>query len=322
MSPRFDLIDIVQTLQKRIRYILIISLIAAVLAAVLYLVRAKKYKSTATFFVSNPLYVDRTNLFRTEHSQFIDYFGSENDMDKIVAIANSDSLARRVIIEQNLGEAYKLDASKPDEMAQLVDIFHSKYEAKRTENSTMEVSYTDKDAARTSNTANAIAKGISELFGSYYSNIRSHIELSLQNKIRETDSAIVKMTDTLAGLRERYGIYDIISPSRKNMITGSLKSTGPGFGRAMEDIQTIESTKDQLVMNRAEFMTVINEFNTSRSGDMPLVQTLNKAYQPYKSKDFGLLGTIVVAFIVALLFSSLWVLLVSYFRVLTTTERA
>jgi capsular polysaccharide biosynthesis protein len=322
MPPRFDLIDIVQTLQRRFRYILIISLIAAILAAIAYLMRSKKYRATATFFISNPLYVDRTNLFRGEQSQFIDYFGSENDVDKIVAIANSDSLARRVIHAQNLGEAYKLDASKQEELAQLVSIFHSKYEAKRTENSTMDISYTDVDPKRAAAVANEVTNAIAAIYSGYYSNIRSHIEASLQKKIRETDSAIVKMTDTLSALRERFGIYDIISPSRKNMISGSLRSTGAGFGRAMEDIQTIEATKDQLVINRAEYLSVINEFNTSRSGDMPLVQVLNRAYPPHKSKDFGLMGTIVLSFLVALFFSSLWILLVAYFRVITTTERA
>ncbi len=322
MSPRFDLIDIVQTLQKRFRYILIISVAAAVLGAVVYLVRTKKYKATATFFISNPKYVDRTNLFRGEHSQFIDYFGTEDDVDKVVAIANSDSMARKVILSQNLGPAYGLDVSKPEDMSKVIGMFRGSYEAKRTENTTMDISFTDSDPQRAADIANDATKAISAIYASYFANIRTHIESSIQTKIGETDSAISKMTDTLAAMRERYGIYDILSPSRKNMISGNLHSTGAGFGRAMEDIQTIESTKDQLVINRAEYLTVLNEFNTSRSGDMPLIQPLNKAYAPYKTKDFGLVGTIAISFLVTLFFSALWVLLVAYFRVVTTTERA
>ncbi len=321
MAPRFDLVDIIQTLKRRVRYILVISLTAAVLSAIVYLVRAKKYKATATFFISNPRYADRTNLFRVENSQMLDYFASEDDIDKVVAITGSDSLFRQVIHTQKLGAIYKLDETKPDEMANLITIVRSNFEAKRTENKSMDVSYISGDPQRAADIANAFTATIASMYSSYFTNLRSHVEASLQTKIRETDSAIVKMTDTLAGLRERYGIYDIISPSRKNMISGTMHSTGAGFGRAMEDVQTIESTKDQLVMNRAEYMTLINEFNASRSNDMTLIQLLNRAYRPYRSKDFGLIGTIAISFLVALFFSCLWVLIVAYLRSVTTAER-
>src|SRR5215217_5845574 len=97
MVPRFDLVDIVKTLQQKLRLILIVTIAAAVIGAVFFLVRKKQYKAKTAFFVANPLYVDRTNLFRGDYSQFIDYFGKDDDVDKIMAIAKSDSLQRRII---------------------------------------------------------------------------------------------------------------------------------------------------------------------------------------------------------------------------------
>lgn len=322
MVPRFDLVDIVKTLHQKLRLLIIVTIIAALVGAVAFLVRKKQYKAKTAFFVANPLYIDRTNLFRTDYSQFIDYFAKEDDVDKVMAIAKSDSMQRRVIDKLQLGKVYGKDPSNPKDLFKLMEIFEGNFEIKRTEYTSVEVTYTDADAKVAADVANEIVKTISEMYSSYYASLRNHVQHSLQAKISEIDTTINRLTDSLAVLRDRYQVYDLISPSRKNIISGTMRSGGQGFGRGIEEIQNIESVKDQLVTDRAEYITIINEYTTgTKAGDLPLVQTLTNASAPYKAMGFGLLATIAISAIVGLFFCALLVLLLTYFRAILNTER-
>src|SRR5690606_20823244 len=126
-TPRFDLVDIAKTLQKRSRYILIITIAATAVGAVLHFLLPKKYEATAELFVANPLYADRGNIFRNRNAEFINYFGNEDDIDKVIAIAKSD-LARKIILEkQDLAKVYGFDTSKKDDRMKLASHFKKNF---------------------------------------------------------------------------------------------------------------------------------------------------------------------------------------------------
>lgn len=324
MVPRFDLVDIVKTLQQKFRLIVIVVVAAAVVGAITFFVRKKIYKGKAAFFVANPIYIDRANLFRADYGNFIDFFAKEDDLDKVMAIAKSDSLQLRVINKMRLDSVYKLDPAKPKEQLKLMQLFEGNYEIKRTEYTTLEVSYTDEDPVRAAAVANELQNSISEMYSGYYANLRNHMSSVLHTKVRQMDSTIATLTDSLVVMRDRYQIYDIISPSRNNLITSNLGSRNitPGLGRGVEEIQNIESIKDRHVTDRTEYLTILNEFETSqRTGELPLVQSLSKAKVPYKPNDFGFVVTVIICGAVGFFFSVLWILLTTYLRLLLNTKR-
>src|SRR5690606_24892198 len=147
-TPSFDLVDVTQTLRNRRRFIITITVIAAVLGAALYFVRKKKYEAQADFIMSNPLYADRNNLFRANEMRFVDYFGGDDDVDRILVVAESDTVRNLVAQRLNLAEAYKLDMSKADDRDKLKGIFKKYYKIDRTEYKTCQVFYTDTDPER------------------------------------------------------------------------------------------------------------------------------------------------------------------------------
>src|SRR5262249_8402182 len=144
-APGFDLIDIAHALNRKRNLILIVTILSGITAAIFYLVSKKDYQAKTEFFVSNPLYSDRNNLFRTHESRFVDYFTNEDDMDKVIAIANSEILRVKVVDHQGLFTAYDLDSTRQSGKAKMAVQFRKKYDVKRTENQNMEISYTDTD---------------------------------------------------------------------------------------------------------------------------------------------------------------------------------
>lgn len=322
-TPRFDLVDITQTLRNRGKFIITITVIAALLGAVLGLLRKKKYEAQADFIMTNPLYTDRNNLFRANEMRFVDYFGGDDDVDRILVVAESDTVRNMVAQKLNLADAYKLDLSKEDDRDKLKSIFKKNYKIDRTEYKTCQVFFTDTDPHRAAAVVNESMKAMEAVFRGYYVGMRKKTYTAIEAKISDLDSSIASLTDTLATLRNQYGIYDIISPGRMNVITGSIKSNGSGnFGQGVEQIQNIEAIKDQLVTDRARYVSLLNEFSTGNSADgLPLLQPISAAQAPVDQKGPGTVVTIIACMLLGFFFSSLYILATTYYRLLIAVER-
>lgn len=322
-TPRFDLVDITHTLRNRGRFILIITVIAAVLGFALSLVRKKKYQSQADIIMTNPLYTDRNNLFRANEMRFVDYFGGDDDADRVLVIAESDTVREMVAKKLNLADAYKLDMSKAEDRDKLKGIFKKNFKVDRTEYKTCQMFYTDTDPQRSAAVLNEAIVAMEEIFRSYYVHMRGKVSGAIKNKVTEMDSSIVALTDTLAVLRDKYKMYDIVSPGRQNLVLGSIKSSGAaGFGKGVEEIQNVEAIKDQLVADRAKYFSLLNEFSTGNSAsDLRLIQVITAARPPVDPKGPGLAMTVLACMLLGFFFSALYVLITTYYRLLIAVQR-
>ena len=320
-TPRFDLIDVVQTIRRRRSFVISVTIIAALLGAIFYMVKKKKYEAKTEFFVANPLYADRNNIFRTIETKFVDYIGGDDDLDRVTVIGESDTLRMDVIRRLNLAEAYNIDTTKPKELQKLKEIFKNSFDIKRTEYKDVILTYVDTDPQRAAAVANASVKAIEQTYRDYYNNMRHDVCVSLQAKVDEMDSTISSLTDTLAALRNKYNVYDIISPARENLVISNVK-TSSGSGLGIEEIQNIEATKDQLVADRAKYISLLNEFSFgTKKGEMQLVQVTTKAEPPVKPKGPGLVLTVIGCLLIGFFFSVCYVLITSYYRLLISVER-
>jgi uncharacterized protein involved in exopolysaccharide biosynthesis len=317
----FDLVDIIRTIQKQKRFILIITIAGMALAGASVLVKKKKFKAEARFLVNNPLYGDRNTLFRSIDTRYVDYFGGDDDLDKIMAFAGSDTVRNRIIRNCQFQVIYKKDINDPKGYAELMSIFKKNFNIKRTEYKDVEVSYTDYDPQTAANVANMSVKVLEETYRQYYNNIKNGIYKSINDQVTKLDSSINTLTDTLATMRDQYGIYSIISPARQNVITSEIKGGGKGYGRAIEEIQNIESIKDQLVADRAHYISALNEFYATTNSALDFVKVITRALPPTNAAGLSAEITLVAAGLLSFFFSTLYVLLMAYYRKLNAIER-
>lgn len=286
-TPRFDLVDIAKTLQKRSRYILIITIAAALVGAALHFIMPKEYEATAELFVANPLYADRGNIFRNRNAEFINYFGNEDDIDKVIAIAESD-LARKLILDkQDLAKVYNLDTSVKKDRMKLASIFKKNFKVTRTEYQGMEMSYTDKDPVISANVTNQAVMVTESLYKDFYNQLKQNVCNSLKKNIEEIDSAINSFN-----------------------------------GASALDAQTLAATKEQFIKDRAQAISLLNEFSTGiKDDEMSLLRVISAASPATEPKGLGLGYTILACGLIGLFFSTIWVLISAYFKTLTSIER-
>ena len=314
-TTRFDLVDIIRIVERRKRFIIIVTLAALVLGLVFHLFRAKKYEAKAAFFVSNPIYSDRSNIFAGADSRYTDYFGDEDDIDRVIALSESDTITTQIIRNSGFDKANKLDLNNPDERNRLKQLFKKSLDIKRTEYKLMELYFTDKDPVLAATVANEAVKDIELGYRNFYNSRKEGVYKSIHNKLGELDSSINALTDTLTRLRNESGIYDIISPNRQNLVTSRIQSNGKDEGRYIELIQNFEAVKDMLVTDRAKYISLLNQYSTGvGTGELGLFHSITIAKPPVETAGPGLFIVLAASFFLGLFFSILYVLLTTYYR--------
>jgi uncharacterized protein involved in exopolysaccharide biosynthesis len=166
-TPRFDLVDIAQTIQKRSKFVVLMTTLAAAFALVFYLVQPKTYKAQTEIIPISPRLAERSNLY-SKAPVFVDYYADEDDVDKVLGFASSEIVRNAVIQKTNLAQVYQLDAAKPVEKQKLSKLFQDNYQIKRTEYQNILVSFTDKDPQRAAGIANTAVQEIEAAYRGYY----------------------------------------------------------------------------------------------------------------------------------------------------------
>ena len=306
-NPRFDLVDIIQTLRKHRKLLLVAVVVSAILGGLFYVLGKKKYKAEADFIVSNPLYADRNNLFRNRDTRFVDYFGGDDDLDRVLVIAVSDTL-RNVVAEQlNLWDAYKLDRTKPEDRLKMKEIFKDVYKMERTEYTTGKVYFKDTDPVRAAAVVNLSIDVAEGIFRSYYLKMKNNVA----NSMKESIAAIDKRIEELNG--------------RQIAMTGKINAGMDRAERVKLETEFMEATvlREQLIKDKANNITILNELLTGvdTSDKNRYLQVITPATPPEKPAGIGLVLTVVGAAFFGFFFVSIYLLIVTYYRLLINTAR-
>jgi hypothetical protein len=215
----------------------------------------------------------------------------------------------------HLAEAYSIDVSNRKGEQQLERRFSKNFNIMRTEYKDIILSYVDTDPERAAKVTNECVNVLEDVFGAYYRDMRKNMYMSISEKIHDEDSMINSLTDSLAMLRDKFGIYDIISPSRYNLMLGSIKENGKkDFGRGVEQIQNVESLKDEIVSDRAKQTTIVNQFKTGQRPDqLPFLKVVTEAKNPISPKGIGGMYTVLACMFLGFFFTAMLASLADFY---------
>ncbi len=267
---RFDLFEIVRIGLKWWKHIAAFAFIIAVATAIYMFTLKNVYSSSAVFYPAGALIGTRDNLFRTEVQDGLDMIGLDNEVDRLVAIGNSSPILSDLIKKFDMPKHYKIDVVKdPKGNEKVYKLFSKAFKVSKGANNNLELSMSDRDDVLASKIANDALIAIQENVRSYYSNSAEGIAQAMELQMKMQDSTISSLTEKLIVLRDKYGIYDIISPSRKTEASVNTRNA-----RGLEEVQTLEELKDKYVMDRAKYESIRNEFRTSKSKSIPYLHVI------------------------------------------------
>ena len=294
------------------RFILFYTLAIVLLCGLLRLIIPEKYEAEAVFMVKNPMYKDKNNLYSYDN-KLVDYFANEDEMDKLISMAESDSVQLKIISSMKLDSLYRYNMNDAKEMYKLRKRFNKRLKIYRTENKNVVLAFSDPDPVRAAHVVDVYINMVAKATDALYMNMRQENKALLTGKIKEEDSTLKLLTDSLVNLRETYKIYDIVNPRRSNIIVGNVNwKGGKDFARGLELIQNVEAIKDELVSEKARHITLAAQYDVSDvSKTGTILQVVKNAKVTYKPQEPSMPTTLLCAFALGL-FSGIVLVLRSY----------
>ncbi|MBP7273290.1 MAG: hypothetical protein KA974_05590 [Saprospiraceae bacterium] len=211
-SNNDNLFDAIGTLVKWRKAILKVCAAALLGSVVVSLLLPVYYKSTTIFYAASPDLAKPEHLFGTS-TKDMEYYGSDEDIDRLLTIAESDETIQFLIDSFDLYQHYDIDSSDAKAQYKIKEHFLDLYEVKKTKYDAIELSVEDKDkqlAARIANTArNRIDIASQKLIKESQQNLVTTFEKGIASK--EQQQTI--LADSLARVRKQYGIYDLETQS-------------------------------------------------------------------------------------------------------------
>ena len=106
---QFNITELTNALFKRWKFIAVITIVSVILAAGAIFFITPKYTATTKLLPGNAVLADKARLFNDEIQHLYSFFGSGDDLDRLMSMASLDTSLKQVIHEFNLISYYEIE---------------------------------------------------------------------------------------------------------------------------------------------------------------------------------------------------------------------
>lgn len=208
MENNDNLMGVLVTLFRYKRQILWATLATAVGTALIsFLFLDNYYKSTTTFYPVSPDVFKPEQMFG-QSTKDMDYYGGENDVDRLLTIAQSGELYDFLIKKYDLYRHYKIDSSGEQAPYKVREALEGLYSVKKTKFNAIEISVEDKDRRLAADMTNAARDKVDEIAQRLIREIQANLIRAYETSFTEKNKTLRGMGDTLMQMRNSYGVID------------------------------------------------------------------------------------------------------------------
>ena len=286
MKQQDSLLGVVKTIFSHLRYIVAVCTIVAIGSIIVALLLPVYYQSSTTFLAVNPDLLTERGLFGTTTRDPQPY-GTNNDNDRLINIAESAELANYLIKEFGLYEHYDIDSTNIKSPYYLRLELADLYEVKRTKLDAIQLSVEDKDPAFAAAMAKAAREKVDAISLKMLRDVQQSQIATLEASRKEKDVLLTTLSDTIQKVRARFGVYNIesqseslaalISKGKAKLARAEARlevfKKGSGFKR--DSIRYLDATVQGM---RQEMKALEREMATFNEG-MSRVQVLEQEYK-------------------------------------------
>lgn len=240
MGKTDNLIDVIGLLYTKRRKIIVISIAAAILTAIVSLFLPNYYKATTSFYAASPDLSKPERIFGYS-SYDMNYYGSGLDVDRLMTIGFSNELAEFLIDSFDLYNHYEIDTNDIKAEFKIKERLSALYELVKTKYDAIELSIEDKDKMIVAGMANAARSKINELAQKVIKNSQEQIISAYENSILEKDKQLISLSDSLRAVRGRFGIFN--TESQAEALASIVSKTESLLIRDEERLRVLKGTR-------------------------------------------------------------------------------
>lgn len=185
-------------LQQNWKKILLFTVLSALVATITVFLMPKQYRSTAKLISANPQLADKSRLFNDNIQGLYSYFGSGDDLDRIMGIADLDTTYKQLVDTYKLIEYYQLGNDPlPVLKRQAVLKLKKDLSFQRTEQGQLKIICWTKEQVLSASIVNTIIaiveKQLETIWQANYEDMRD----KLSRSVKETEQQYQRLTDSL-----------------------------------------------------------------------------------------------------------------------------
>lgn len=295
MNDRLDMVGILQVFWKWRIHIVLFTGISTLATAVITLFIPNYYQSMAIFYPTNPALTDRQMLFTEKMDQYFDYFGSKNDVNRMLAIAYSADVIDFLINHYQLASHYRIDTTDKLWRWKTKKKLLRNYKAIKNELSAIEITVTDTDPELAADMANKIVEMIDKLNKSIILKNKQKVLAIYQKKLQEKEEETRMFADSLSRMRVRYQIEELESPDGAII---AIKGKDP---KAVEHFKILLRKQYNSIKDLNNITTVYEQYDASLKDEVSSVFVVESAH-PAEKKKGPMRSLIVISMLLVSLF--------------------
>ena len=267
MENKENLLGVIRTLFKWKKQIFYTCLIAGVGSIIIALLLPVYYKATTVFLAASPDQAKPELLFGQGMLKG-EYYGNENDIDRVLTIASSNELINYLVDTFNLYEHYGINPDGPRASYWVKKNFFSLYEIKKTKRDAIQLTIEDKDPELSAQIANATREKINEFLQQIIKGSQLKQLNTYEADISAKERLISQLGDSLNLLRSRYGIFNVQSQtetliSQLDMAEANLVRNNARL-EGLKDIKNLSGIADTIKLSQALLRGLQGEVDSLR----------------------------------------------------------
>ncbi|PJE46782.1 MAG: hypothetical protein CUR34_09160 [Sediminibacterium sp.] len=214
---QFNIAELTTALLKRWKFILVFTIASVIIAAGVIFFITPKYTATTKLLPGNAVLADKARLFNDEIQHLYSFFGSGDDLDRLMSMASMDTSLKQVIHGFDLTRYYQIeDKDMGMRMYKSIRQFKKDLTLVKTVNNELEISY----AHQSKDTAATVVNFMTDQLAAKMKNIW---KLQYEKIAQQLDSSIAAISNDYNNLSSNSSSNDAIAKTKMTALLSQLE---------------------------------------------------------------------------------------------------
>ncbi len=235
----FNLAELTTALYNRWKFILVFTTASVIIAAGTIFFITPKYTATTKLLPGNTVLADKARLFNNEIQHLYSFFGSGDDLDRLMSMASMDTSIKQVIQAFDLINYYQIKESDAGmEMYKSIRAFKKDLTLVKTVNNELDISY----AHQSKDTAAAIVNFMTEQLAA---KMKTIWQQQYEKIGQQLDSSIAVISSEYKDLANNATSNDVITKTKMGALLNQLEQ----FNKmSIETKMAVATTPEALIV--------------------------------------------------------------------------
>ncbi len=207
MDQKTTLVDIIKLIYKRRKKILIATFFVSIITAIVMLMMPNYYKAITTFYAASTDLIKPDPIGGSTIQK--KYYGNKDDIDRVLTVANSGVIKKKLVDKFNLYTHYDIDSTEELSEFKINKKLSKLFVVKKNERDAIELSIEDTDKMLVANIANSARDMIKDELSGIVKAIQKSQMDSYSKKVESKNKRLKILIDSIRNVKNKYSIFDI-----------------------------------------------------------------------------------------------------------------